>query len=117
MQPAHESDRGLTSNFSLSLGVGGSILSENHISPVGGFVWDISDRLELRALFPHPGLSYAFNDSTKLFLGADFLGGAFRNGPKDEQRGSYVPGIASRCRHFFSTAPRHEAHPLVWIQL
>jgi Domain of unknown function (DUF6268) len=78
--------RRLTSNFSLSLGVDGSILSENHISPIGGFVWDINDRLELRALFPHPGLSYALNDSTKLFLGADFLGGAFRNGPTNDPR-------------------------------
>jgi Domain of unknown function (DUF6268) len=78
--------RRITSNLSLSLGVGGSILGENHIAPIGGFVWDINDRLELRALFPHPGLSYALNDSTKLFLGADFLGGAFRNGPTNDRR-------------------------------
>jgi uncharacterized protein DUF6268 len=78
--------RRITSNFSLSLGVGGSILGEYHVSPIGGFVWDINDRPELRALFPHPGLSYALNDSTKLFLGADFLGGAFRNGPTNDQR-------------------------------
>jgi hypothetical protein len=76
----------LAPNFSISLGFGGSLLNENHILPIGGFVWDVTDRMELRALFPRPGLSYKLNDSTKLFLGADFLGGAFRNGPTNDRR-------------------------------
>jgi hypothetical protein len=76
----------LTKTFSIALGFGGSLLSENHIGPVGGFVWEINDRLELRALFPHPAISYALNDSTKLFLGADVIGGAFRNGPTNDRR-------------------------------
>jgi hypothetical protein len=76
----------VTPRFVLILGVAGSYLSEYHALPVGGFTWEVIDRLTLNATFPKPRLVYEIARGTDLYVGGEVLGGGFRNGPTDDRR-------------------------------
>jgi len=76
----------VTPQFALTLGVGGSYLSQYHVLPVGGFTWQATDRLTLNATFPKPRLVYEIAHGADLYVGGEFLGGGFRNGPTDDRR-------------------------------
>jgi len=73
-------------HLTLSLGVGGRYLNQDHVLPVGGLRWDISDRWTLNAGFPKTRLSYAITPETNIYVGGEILDGGFRNGPTDDRR-------------------------------
>jgi hypothetical protein len=43
-----------------------------------GFVWKMTDRLTLSAIYPEPRLTWRASDELGLWLGAEFAGGAYR---------------------------------------
>jgi hypothetical protein len=61
-------------DFTLIFGVAGSLLNENHVLPVGGFIWQVNDCLELNATFPKPRLIYDIAPGTNVYVGGDFFG-------------------------------------------
>jgi hypothetical protein len=72
--------------FTVSLGVAASYLNEYHVLPVGGLTWQVSDCLKLDATFPKPRVVYKIAPETNVYVGGEFLGGGFRNGPTDDRR-------------------------------
>ena len=59
-------------------GVTVSALSRYPVLPIGGILWHISDRWDLRAYLPNPRLVYKVSDNIELYSGAELLGGAYR---------------------------------------
>lgn len=76
----------VTPAFSLVLGARTSILSQYPVFPGGGFIWDVTDRLKISALFPRPNVKYQLSDHFSIFAGGELLGGDFRNGPTNDRR-------------------------------
>lgn len=76
----------ITKNFSLAIGLTTGLLREWPVLPVGGFVWNVNDQLKVNAVFPGPRVSYQFFHGFQAFLGGDFAGGGYRNGPTDDHR-------------------------------
>jgi hypothetical protein len=75
---------GLTAmwNYSPSLkfmfGVMFSPDSDIKVLPMAGFDWAINDQLDLRLMFPKPGLIYTPNDRWRVYVGADMNVVTFR---------------------------------------
>jgi hypothetical protein len=76
----------VTKTFSLAIGVTTGLLREWPVLPVGGFVWDVNKQLKVNALFPEPRVSYRIAHGLQVFLGGEFVGGGYRNGPTDDRR-------------------------------
>jgi hypothetical protein len=76
----------ITKNFSLAIGVTTGLLREWPVLPVGGFVWDVNKQLKVNAVFPEPRVSYQIFHGLQAFLGGEFAGGGYRNGPTDDHR-------------------------------
>lgn len=58
--------------------------AENQILGGLGFVWNITDRLTLSAVYPEPRLTWRTSDELALWLGGEFAGGSYRT--DDEPR-------------------------------
>ena len=54
--------------------------AENTVIGGLGFVWKISDRLTLSAIYPEPRLTFSANENLDLWLGAEWAGGVYRAG-------------------------------------
>ncbi|MBV9488689.1 MAG: hypothetical protein JO069_03060 [Verrucomicrobia bacterium] len=76
----------VTKTFSLAVGLTAGLLREWPVLPVGGFVWDINDRLKISALLPEPRISYKFSPAFQIFLDGEYTGGGYRNGPTGDHR-------------------------------
>lgn len=70
----------------LVLGFSADRFQQIPIFPVAGFNWKISDKLNLRAVFPEPRFSYTPNDAVEFFLDGQYAGGTYRNGPTNDSR-------------------------------
>jgi hypothetical protein len=70
----------------LVLGFSADRFQQFPIFPVAGFNWKINDKLNLRAVFPEPRLSYTLNDSLEFFFDGQYVGGTYRNGPTNDSR-------------------------------
>ena len=77
----------LTRNFRLLLGVRASLLSQNPVLPVGGFIWDITSKLSANIIAPAPRLIYQFNKQFSAFVGGELVGGSFVRGDSPTVRG------------------------------
>lgn len=56
------------------------------VYPVAGLNWKISDKWNLRAVFPRPRLSYIPNSKWEFYVQGDLNGSSYRNGPTDDHR-------------------------------
>jgi hypothetical protein len=70
----------------LVLGIEADPFEENPVIPIGGINWEINDKVNLRAVFPEPKLSYDPNKTLEFFIAGDFKGGGYRNGPTSDHR-------------------------------
>jgi Domain of unknown function (DUF6268) len=70
----------------LVLGFSAGLFQEIPVFPIAGFNWQINDKLNLRAVFPEPRLSYTPNDSVEFFLIGQYSGGDYRNGTTNDPR-------------------------------
>jgi hypothetical protein len=52
--------------------------SENPVIGGIGFVWNITDRLTLSAIYPEPRLTYTASEELSFFAGMEFAGGVYR---------------------------------------
>jgi hypothetical protein len=59
-------------------GVTVSGLSRYPVFPIGGILWHISDKWDLRAYLPDPRLVYQASDTLEFYTGAELVGGAFK---------------------------------------
>lgn len=59
-------------------GVTISGLSEYPVFPIGGLLWHISDKWDLRAYLPDPRLVYVMSDNLELYAGGELVGGAYK---------------------------------------
>lgn len=67
----------LREHFVLLLGVRASILSQESVLPIGGFIWDIAPKLQAKIILPDPRLVYTLNERFSLFAGGSLVGGTF----------------------------------------
>jgi hypothetical protein len=59
-------------------GVTISGLSRYPVFPIGGILWHISDKWDLRAYLPDPRLVYTVSDNVEVYTGAELVGGAYK---------------------------------------
>lgn len=76
----------VTKNFSLAAGVTTGLLRAWPVLPVGGFIWDVNDKLKVSAIAPEPRISYRITNAFQVFVGGELAGGGYRNGPTDDRR-------------------------------
>lgn len=74
-------------NFKLVLGVRGSLLAQHPVLPIGGFIWDITPKLQASVIAPGPRLIYSFNERVSVFAGAELAGGSFVRDDTNAVRG------------------------------
>ena len=60
--------------------------AENPVLGGVGFIWNISERLKLSAIFPEPRLTWQASDDVAIWLGGEWAGGAYRT-DRDERGG------------------------------
>ena len=60
-------------------GVAISTLSRYPVFPIGGLLWHISDKWDLRAYLPDPRLVYEVSDNLEVYTGAELVGGAYKS--------------------------------------
>lgn len=68
--------------------VGGVIytgFAEYAVLPIAGLSWNISDAWKLKLLFPNPRMIYTVNNSVKLWVGGELVGGAYRVDHRDSE--------------------------------
>ncbi|HEX7194639.1 MAG TPA: DUF6268 family outer membrane beta-barrel protein [Chthoniobacterales bacterium] len=70
----------------LVLGFEADAYQEIPVFPVAGLNWEITDKVNLRAVFPEPRLSYNPNKQLEIFISGEVGGGSYRNGPTDDRR-------------------------------
>ncbi|MGA8656164.1 MAG: DUF6268 family outer membrane beta-barrel protein [Chthoniobacterales bacterium] len=70
----------------LVLGFEADAYQEIPVFPVAGLNWEITDKVNLRAVFPEPRLSYNPNKQLEIFISGEVSGGSYRNGPTDDRR-------------------------------
>ena len=70
----------------LVLGFEADVYQEIPVFPVAGFNWEITDKVNLRAVFPEPRLSYNPNKNLEIFITGEVSGGSYRNGPTVDPR-------------------------------
>lgn len=73
-------------------GVTIGILREYPVLPIGGVLWHIDDHWDLRAYVPEPKLVYKFSDKLEVWGGGEFVGGAFTNDSRTDQRALALNG-------------------------
>ncbi|MEA3188186.1 MAG: hypothetical protein QOD99_2016, partial [Chthoniobacter sp.] len=78
--------------FYLIGGVTIGILREYPVLPIGGVLWHISDKWDLRAYLPEPKLVYKYSDRLELWGGGELTGGAFRNDSRVDERAKSLNG-------------------------
>jgi hypothetical protein len=82
-------------------GVTVSGLSRYPVFPIGGLLWHISDKWDLRAYLPDPRLVYVVSDNVEVYTGAELVGGAYKsdNRPIDPEKvsGAVVTYDEVRC--------------------
>jgi hypothetical protein len=76
----------ITDRLFLGYGITTGLLREDPILPIGGIIWNVSDKLSVKAIFPQPRISYDPNKQLELFIGAEELGGGYRTGPSKDRR-------------------------------
>ena len=59
-------------------GVAISALSRYPVFPIGGLLWHISDKWDLRAYLPDPRLVYVVSDNVEVYTGAELVGGGYK---------------------------------------
>ena len=64
--------------FYIIAGVTVSGLSRYPVFPIGGILWHISDKWDLRAYLPDPRLVYQASDTLEFYTGAELDGGAYK---------------------------------------
>lgn len=69
--------------FYLVAGVTVSALSKYPVLPIGGILWHLSDKWDLRAYLPDPRIVYQFSDNLELWAGGELVGGAYRTDNRD----------------------------------
>jgi hypothetical protein len=69
--------------FYLIAGVTVSALSEYPVLPIGGILWHINEKWDLRAYMPNPRLVYQWNDHFELWAGGELDGGAYKTDNRD----------------------------------
>jgi hypothetical protein len=62
----------------LVAGVTVSGLSRYPVFPIGGLLWHISDKWDLRAYLPDPRLVYVVSDDLEVYAGGELVGGAYK---------------------------------------
>ena len=62
----------------LVAGVYVSALVSPPVFPIGGIDWRISDKWDLRAVFPEPRLVYHYSDTLDIFAGGELVGGGYK---------------------------------------
>lgn len=74
-------------------GVAVSSLSRYPVFPIGGILWHINDKWDLRAYLPDPRLVYQASDTLEYFAGAELVGGAYKtdNRPINPEKVSGAP--------------------------
>ena len=70
----------------LVLGFEADAYQEIPVFPVAGLNWEITDKVNLRAVFPEPRLSYNPNKKLEIFIAGEVGGGSYRNGPTADPR-------------------------------
>ncbi len=65
-------------NFFIVAGVTVSALSRYPVLPIGGILWHINDKWDLRAYMPNPRLVYQASGSLEFYAGAELVGGAYK---------------------------------------
>lgn len=70
----------------LVLGFEADAYQEIPVFPVAGLNWEITDKVNLRAVFPEPRLSYNPNKKLEIFIAGEVGGGSYRNGPTGDPR-------------------------------
>jgi hypothetical protein len=64
--------------FYLVGGVTVSALSRYPVFPIGGILWHINDKWDLRGYLPDPRLVYEASDDLEFYAGAELAGGAYK---------------------------------------
>jgi len=70
----------------LVLGFEADAYQEIPVFPIAGLNWEITDKVNLRAVFPEPRLSYNPNKKLEIFISGEVGGGSYRNGPTADPR-------------------------------
>jgi hypothetical protein len=69
--------------FYLVAGAIYSGLSRYPVLPIGGVLWHISDKWDLRAYLPNPRLVYVVSDALEFWAGGELVGGAYRTNDRE----------------------------------
>jgi hypothetical protein len=59
-------------------GVTISCLSRYPVFPIGGILWHINDKWDLRGYLPNPRLVYSVSNNVEVYTGAELVGGAYK---------------------------------------
>jgi hypothetical protein len=59
-------------------GVTISGLSRYPVLPIGGILWHINDKWDLRGYLPNPRLVYSVSNNVEVYTGAELVGGAYK---------------------------------------
>ena len=76
----------LNPNLYVIAGCSIDVYSNPIVFPIGGFNWKINDKINFRALFPQPRLSYSPNENLEIYVGGELIGNSYRNGPTNDRR-------------------------------
>ena len=69
-----------------------SFLSDYPFLPLPGVIWIVSDNVRVMGVAPNPRLIYSASKNLEVWLGGDFVGGAFRTDQNDNIRPHKLSG-------------------------
>jgi hypothetical protein len=76
----------ITDHCFLGFGITAGLLREIPVLPVGGLIWNVSDKLSIRAIFPQPKITYDLSKTLEFFIGGEEIGGGYRTGSSKDHR-------------------------------
>jgi hypothetical protein len=76
----------ITDHFLLGFGITSGLLREYPVLPVGGLIWNVSDKLSVKAIFPQSKITYDVSKALEFFIGGEEIGGGYRTGPSKDRR-------------------------------
>jgi hypothetical protein len=76
----------ITDHFFLGFGITTGLLREEQVLPIGGIIWNVSDKLGVKAIFPQAKITYDVNKALEFFIGGEELGGGYRTDSSKDRR-------------------------------
>src|ERR1700736_3153414 len=64
----------VTDHFFLGFGITTGLLREDPVLPIGGIIWNVSDKLSVKAIFPQSKITYDVSKTLEFFVGVEEIG-------------------------------------------